>query len=325
MKTRRNISATLTLVIGLSGCAATTAQQEIDSLKEQSIALQRAAEFMRFERLKLNSKCRAAHDTFGRLILPPLEEESRRSGTKFFDPRLQSVLDYVKHADSVRKYMEERKATAEASLVLLGDLLVPPGLPPEIDPFNGCLLSLGSPPDTPGTYEGGKLADNLVFYWQSRDWREAEQVQVKIRDKFLPPESRTPFVRFLFDYTLELSRMLNERAEKGEVTLLQGISAFNAGGEFLREQAKQHGAHLRENLNRAKAQDDALLTRVAVSLGAVATAALVVNTYQNYRIANAQTSMARAMEVQAAQAQAPIHCSYTLPGRYGSPGYVNCH
>jgi hypothetical protein len=91
------------------------------------------------------------------------------------------------------------------------------------------------------------------------------------------------------------------------------------------EQAKQHGAQLRENLNRAKAQDDALLTTVAVALGAVATAALVVNTYENYRIANAQTAGARAMLLQAAQPQVPIRCNYNLPGRYGSQGYIYCH
>jgi len=66
------------------------------------------------------------------------------------------------------------------------------------------------------------------------------------------------------------------------------------------------------------------LTTVAVGLGAVATSALVVNTYQNYRIANAQTAMARAAAVQAAQVQTPIRCVYTPPGRYGT-GYINCH
>lgn len=70
------------------GCAARTAQQVIDSLKEQSIAMQGAVEFTRLERLKLNSKCRGAHDTFGRLISPPLEEEFRRSGPKFL------ILDF---------------------------------------------------------------------------------------------------------------------------------------------------------------------------------------------------------------------------------------
>jgi len=45
------------LLVSLSGCAARMAQQEIDALKEQSMAIGRAAEFMRLERLKLNSKC----------------------------------------------------------------------------------------------------------------------------------------------------------------------------------------------------------------------------------------------------------------------------
>jgi hypothetical protein len=307
------------------GCAARTAQQVIDSLKEQSIAMQGAVEFTRLERLKLNSKCRGAHDTFGRLISPPLEEEFRRSGPKFFDPRLQAVLDYVKHAYVIQRYMGEGKATAEASLALLGDLLLPPVLPPEVDPLNGCLLSLGPPPDTPRAYGGGKLADDYVFYWQSRDWREAERVSLKVFDRHLPPESRTPFVRFIFEYSLELTRTPNDRAEKGEFTLLQGIRAYNAGGQFLLEQAKRHGAQLKENLDRAKAQDDTLLATVAVGLGAVATAALAVNTYENYRIANAQTATARAVQLQSAQAQVPIRCSYNLPGRYGSQGYILCH
>ena len=184
---------------------------------------------------------------------------------------------------------------------------------------------MGRPLDKPATYQGGKLADNFIFYWQSRDWREDVQAGLKIWDKLLPPEKRTPFIRFLVEYVLALTRTLQERAEKGEITLLQGIKAFNAGGQYLIEQAKQYGAQLKENLIRAKAQDDALLTAVAVGLGAVATAALVVNTYENYRIANAQTAMACAMQLQAVQVQAPIRCVYTLPGRYGSTGYVYCH
>ena len=117
-----------------------------------------------------------------------------------------------------------------------------------------------------------------------------------------------------------------ERGETGEITLLQSIKAGNAGVGYLIEQAKQYGAQLRENLVRAKAQDDALLTTVAVGLGAVATAALVViSADANYRIANAQTAMANTMRLQALQAQAPIRCNYTLPGRYGSTGYISCY
>ena len=186
-------------------------------------------------------------------------------------------------------------------------------------------LLLGRPLDNPATYRGGKVTDDYVFYWQPKDWRDGEDEQLKILDKYLPPEKRTPFIRFLVEYVLALTRTLQERAEKGEITLLQGIKAFNAGGQYLIEQAKQYGAQLKENLIRAKAQDDALLTAVAVGLGAVATAALVVNTYENYRIANAQTAMACAMQLQAVQVQAPIRCVYTLPGRYGSTGYVYCH
>lgn len=122
---------------------------------------------------------------------------------------------------------------------------------------------------------------------------------------------------------MALSHTLNERTEKGELTLLQAIKALNAAGDYLAEQTKRHVAQLNENVIRAKAQDDALLATVAVGLGAVATAALVVSTYENYRIANAQTAMARTMQLQGAQA--PIHCVYTPPGRYGSAGYVYCH
>jgi len=312
------------LLVYLPACAARIAQQEIDTLKEQSIAIQQASEFMRLDRLKRNSQCRGAHDTFAKLILPPLETEFRSGSPKVPDSQLQPVLDYIRHAYIVQKYMDEKKVTAETALTVIGDLVLPPALPPEIDPFNGCMVLLGRRPDKPATYRAGKLADDFVFYWQSRDWREAVQAQLKIRDKFLPPEKRTPFVHFLFDYTLTLAGTLNEREEKGEITLLQSIKAGNAGGQYLIEQAKQYGAQLKENLIRAKAQDDALLTTVAVGLGAVATAALVVNTYENYRIANAQTAMARAMQLQAAQAQAPIRCNYTLPGRYDSTGYIYC-
>ena len=108
--------------------------------------------------------------------------------------------------------MNEKKVSAETALSVTGDLVYPPLLPPEIDPFNGCILDLGRPLDEPPTYRDGKLADNLVFYWQPReDWREVERGQLKILDKFLPPEKRTPFVHFLLDYHFELSRILNER------------------------------------------------------------------------------------------------------------------
>jgi hypothetical protein len=212
------------------------------------------------------------------------------------------------------------------ALTVIGDLVLPRALTPEIDPFNGCMVLLGKPPDKPYTRQGGKPADDFVFYWQSRDWREGNQAVLKIWEKFLPSENRTPFDHFVFDYALTLSNTLMEREEKGEITLLQGLKAGNAGVAYLVEQAKQYGAQLRENLVRAKEQDNqTLLTAVAIGLGAVATAALVVNTYQNYRIANAQTAMARATELQAVQAQSPIRCTYTPPGRYGSPGYINCH
>ena len=122
-----------------------------------------------------------------------------------------------------------------------------------------------------------------------------------------------------------LSNTLMERLEKGEVTLLQWLKTGNAGVEYIREQGKQYGTQLRENLVRAKAQDDALLATVAVGLGVVATAALVVVAVDaNYRIANAQSAMVNEMRLQALQAQAPIRCNYTLPGRYGSQGYIYC-
>jgi len=191
--------------------------------------------------------------------------------------------------------------------------------------FNGCLLLLNPSPNQPATSldQGGKLADDYVFYWQPRDWREAERVSMEILDKYLPRETRAPFIRFLFEYIMALLHTLNERTEKGELTLLQGIKALNASGEYLAEQAKRHVAQLNENLIRAKAEDDALLRTVATGLGVVATAAAAVAIADaNYRIANAETARAAAAQ---AQALAPIRCTYTLPGRYGSPGYVYCH
>jgi hypothetical protein len=326
LKTHPIIAVALSVVLVLlPGCAARMAQQEIDTLKEHAIAIQQASEFMRLDRLKRNSKCRGAHETFAKLILAPLETEYRSSGPKLPDSQLQPVLDYIRHASIVQKYMDERKVTAETALTVMGDLVLPPALPPEIDPFNGCFLHLGRRLDKPATYQGGKLADNFIFYWQSRDWREDVQAGLNIWDKLLPPEKRTPFVRFLLDYSLALALTLNERQENSEITLLQAIKAGNAAGQYLFEQAKQYGAQLRDNLIRAKAQDDALLTTVAVGLGAVATAALVVASMDaNYRIANAQTAMARAIQLQALQAPAPIQYNYTLPGRYGTQGYIYC-
>lgn len=302
------------LLVLLPGCAARTAQQEIDTRKEHAIAMLKASEFIRLDRVDRNSKCRGADATFAKLIRPPIP-----------NPQLQPVLDYITHAYIMQKYMNEKKVTAETALTVMGDLVLPPWLPTEIDPFNGCIFDLGRPLDKPATYQGGKPADSFVFYWQSRDWRETNQAAIKIFEKFLPSENRTPFDHFVFEYAMALSNTLMEREEKGEITLLQWLKAGNAGVEYLIGQAKQHDAQLRENLISAKAQDDALLTRVAVGLGAVATAALVVSTIDaNYRIANAQTSMANTMRLQALQAPAPIQCNYTLPGRYGTQGYIYC-
>ena len=83
------------------------------------------------------------------------------------------------------------------------------------------------------------------------------------------------------------------------------------------------GSHLlarlftKQDLERAK--------REGYGAATVATAALVLNADANYRIANAQTSMANTMRLQALQAQTPIRCNYTLPGRYGNQGYIFCH
>jgi len=301
------------LLVFLPACAARMAQQEIDTLEEQRIADRQATAAMRLEYVKRDLKCREAEETFVKLI------------AQTSDPRLQPLLDYLRHAHQLRKYMEEKRVNVETALVVVGDLLLPPELPKEIDPFNGCILQLGSPSDKPAASQGGTLFENSVFYWGSRDWQEAEQIRSKIRDKFLPPEKRTPFVRFFYEYISALSRTLNERADKGEITLLQSIKASNAGWQYIVEQAKRHVAQLKENLVRAKEQDNqTLLTAVAIGLGVVATAALVLNADANYRIANAQTAMANTMQLQALQAQAPIRCNYTLPGRYGTQGYIYC-
>lgn len=299
-------------VIFLQGCAARTAQQQIDVFREEMIAIQQAAGLMRLDKLQRNSKCRGADATFAKLIAQPL------------DPQFEPVVDYLKHVYAVDKYMKEKKVTAETALTVLGDLVMPPALRTEIDPFNGCIVDLGSPPDKPAAYRGGQIADDFIFYWQPRDWREADEANLKILDKYLPPEKRTPFVRFFSEYALALSRTLNEREENGEITLLQSLRAGNAGGQYLAEQIKRHVAQLNENFVRAKEQDNqTLLTATAIGLGIVATAALVLNADANYRIANAHTAIANAMQLQALQAPVPIQCNYTLPGRYGS-GYVYC-
>jgi len=302
------------LLVFLAGCAARMAQQEIDTLKEQHIAVGQAWDLWRLEEIERNSKCRGAQDTFVKLSAQTQE------------PQVQPFFDYLRHAYVVQKYMDEKRVTAETALTVMGDLVSPPRPPKELDPFPGCMFVLGDPPERTVTYQQGqKFLDDLVFYWKSSDWRESEQARLTIRDKFLPPEKRTPFVRFLDEYISALTHMLNERAEKGEITLLQRINVINAAAEYLGQQMSLHDAQLKENLNRAKARDDALLATIAVGLGAVATtAALAVNTYENYRIANAQTAMARAMQLHALQAQAPIVCNYTLPARYGTQGYIYC-
>jgi hypothetical protein len=307
-------SALGVLLVLLLGCATRTAQHEIDTRKEHAIAMLKASELIRLDRVERNSKCRGGDATFAKLTRLPMP-----------DAQLQPLLDYITHAYMLQKYMNDKKVTAEAALTVMGDLVLPPALPAEIDPFNGCIFDLGRPLDRPATYSGGKPADGFVFYWQSRDWRATNQAAIKIFEKFLPSKNRNPFDHFVFEYAMTLSTTLMERQEKGDITLLQSLRAGNAGVEYLIGQAKRHDAQLRENLISAKAQDDALLTRVAVGLGAVATAALVISTIDaNYRIANAQTSMANTMRLQALQAPVPIQCNYTLPGRYGTQGYIYC-
>jgi hypothetical protein len=217
--------------------------------------------------------------------------------------------------------MNANKVTAETALTVLGDLVIPPALPIEKDPFNGCLTYFGPPPDQPMTYQGGKFADSFVFYWQLKDWREDNKLTLKIWDKFLPTEKRTPLSIFIFEYVMALSNTIMERAESGEITLLQAIQAGNAGVGWLIEQGKQYGAQLRQNLARAKEQDNqTLMTSVAIGLGVVATAALLINADANYRIANAQMATAQAIQM---QRQAPIRCNYTAPSRYGR-GQIYC-
>lgn len=47
-----------------------------------------------------------------------------------------------RHAYAVHDYMEEKHVIAEIALTVMGDLVLPPQLPKEIDPFNGCILDL---------------------------------------------------------------------------------------------------------------------------------------------------------------------------------------
>ena len=135
------------------GCAARMAQQEIDTFNEQVIAFQQASEFMRLEKLRRISKCRGAENIFTKLSQP--------GGVP--DSQLNAVLDYLRHAYIVQKYMNEKRVTAETALSVMGDLVYPPLLPPEFDPFNGCILDLGVPLDEPPTYRGDKFADDFVF------------------------------------------------------------------------------------------------------------------------------------------------------------------
>ena|SRR5215813_10785133 len=102
------------------GCAARMAQQEIDTFNEQVIAFQQASEFMRLEKLRRISKCRGAENIFTKLSQP--------GGVP--DSQLNAVLDYLRHAYIVQKYMNEKRVTAETALSVMGDLVYPPLLPP---------------------------------------------------------------------------------------------------------------------------------------------------------------------------------------------------
>lgn len=75
------------LLVLLPGCAARTAQQEIDTRKEHAIAMLKASEFIRLDRVERNSKCRGADATFAKLIRAPIP-----------NPQLQPILDYITHA-----------------------------------------------------------------------------------------------------------------------------------------------------------------------------------------------------------------------------------
>ena len=317
MKAHPIIPVALSVVLVLlPGCAARMAQQEIDTLREQMLAVRQAAEEFRLDTVKRAPNCRGAHKFFIKFILRPDLPE-------FSDSRLWPLLDYHKRVLEVQQYMDEKKITVETALTVMGDLVLPPALPSESDPFNGCVMLLGRAADEPIVDRSGKFADDFGFYWGLRDWREDEES--KMLDKHLPPAKRIPFIRLRAEYASALTRTLNERIEKGEITFLQFIKVINAASRYLTEHIEQYEAQLRENLVSAKAQDDALLTTVAVGLGAVATAALAVSAVSaNYRIANAQTAMANTMQLQALQAPAPIRCNYTLPGRYGTQGYIYC-
>ena len=108
------------LLVSLSGCAARMAQQEIDTLKEQAIALQQAREFIRLDRIKRNSKCREAHATLAKLILPSLETEHRSSRPKFPDSQLQPVLDYLRHAYIIQGTWKSERQPQKPPLLFLG-------------------------------------------------------------------------------------------------------------------------------------------------------------------------------------------------------------
>lgn len=299
----------------LTGCAARTAQQVIDIQRDHAIALQHGAEITRLERLRRNSKCLSARAAFEKIDVKQVK-----------DPRVQAMVDYTKHTYSLQRYIVEKQTTAENALVVLGDLVVPPVLPKELDPFNGCVVLPGAPLEQPYKLPSGKASDNFIFYWQSRDWREDMQFALATFNKFLPAAERTTFDMFLLDYSLTLGNALQERLlDNGEITLLQYLRGGNAGIEYLRGQTLQYAEQLRGNLRRAKERDDQMLNTAAVALGGIATAALALAVVDsNYRIANAQSAAAVALRLQGLQAPTPIRCSYTVPGRYGTAGHITC-
>jgi len=104
---------------------------------------------------------------------------------------------------------------------------------------------------------------------------------------------------------------LYQRADRGELTALQFIRAVNAARSYMIQQETRYRNILRQNLAVAQAQDQAVLQGIATGLAVVATAALVVNTYENYRIANAEGRIASAQELQAVQNQTPFNCVVT--------------
>jgi hypothetical protein len=254
---------TIALVLLVTGCSASTELAKRNEFYEHEARL---SEFRLYANThNPNERCVAVMKkvTSGEIAIPDTFPKHPEYNKEYRDK-------YAKHFVEILTYQSTNKVTLKQALLAVGDIML---LPDDVN-VQGCSYRLGMSWDRVFSFGVG------VSYKEVRKWAQQTLTEQRV--------VLTPYRQAI----QAISNSLAERADAGQLTALQYISTLEAALKYLDEQTILHRQILDNNVQVAIARDQEVINGVAIGLGVISTAALAVEAYETYRMANALTYMA---------------------------------